>query len=319
MNLKQIVRKISHSNTIKTQLKEYYLKFNQYSYVDLQCVSQEQFKASITRLYHTIEKGLSYKEYKPGFGKENIEKLIQSLEQYVIKGFDCSAEFYETALSCLELYIIKNKEYGLIDKDLEGRVARLPGDSNGLGGVIEIKAPISTRKMNFEQLISSRHSIRHFSQKTVDLESLRKAIRLAQYTPSACNRQGWKARIINDRETITTILENQNGNRGFGNEIDKLIIITADLRFQQKNRELFQAYIDGGMYAANILNALYYYGIGSVPLSAALTPNQESAIRAKVNIDDAEVFILIVGIGNYPDEMILTTRSERRFQTVEIV
>ena len=319
MNIKRLFYIKFSGSKAKKQLKQYYERFNKYSYVDCKCTSPEQFKASITRLYHTIEKGLAYNDYRAGFGTGNIEKLLQSLEQYVQKGFDCSAEFYETALSCLEFYIIKNKEYGIENKELETRVSQLPGSSNGLGGTIEIFAPIDTDSMNFEKLISSRHSIRHFSEQPVDIDKLTEAINMARFTPSACNRQGWKARIIEDRETVMDILANQNGNKGFGNEIDKLIIITTDLRSQQRSRELFQAYIDGGMYAANILNALYYKGIGSVPLSAALTPDQETAIRTRVKINDAEVFILIIGVGNYPDGKILTTRSNRREEKIEIV
>ena len=166
-------------------------------------------------------------------------------------------------------------------------------------------------------MVKSRHSIRHFDAEPVDINVLKEAIRLAQFTPSACNRQGWKTRIIADKEKIKLILENQNGNRGFGQEIDKLLIVTADLRSQQKSRELFQAFIDGGMYAESILNSLFYYGIGAVPLSASLTPLQEKVVRETGNINDAEVLILIIGVGNYPNGSFLTTRSERKPIEVE--
>lgn len=317
MNLKQMYHRMMHARTVRHQLKEYGARFEKYAYVDCQCTDWEQFRASITRLYHTIEKGLAYIDFRPGFGKENIEQLLQSLHQYAEHGYDCTAEFYGAALSCLEAYISKNKAHGLDLKELEARIAQLPGASNGLGGVIEISAPVEPEKMNFKELMSSRHSIRHFSAQRVDSDALADAVRTAQYTPSACNRQGWKTRIIQDKNTVAGILANQNGNKGFGNEIDQLIIITADLRAQQRNREVFQAYIDGGMYAANILNALHYKGIGSVPLSAALTSEQERNVRQLLAMDDAEVLILIIGVGNYPPGSILTTRSERRFEPIQ--
>ena len=114
-------------------------------------------------------------------------------------------------------------------------------------------------------------------------------------------------------------MENQNGNRGFGHEFDKILIVTSDLRMQQKGRELFQAFIDGGMYAESILNSLFFYGIGSVPLSASLTPTQDKTVRKEIGIEDAEVLILIIGIGNYPKEEFLTTRSERKPIEIEII
>lgn len=299
-------------NTINGALRRYKSKFARYAFVDCECESQQQFEASIIRLYHTIEKGLSYEDYRPGFGRDNINKLIISLEQYSERGFDTNAFFYRTALSCLNEYVDKNVKYGLVDNSLRKRIDSLKGEANTAGGVMTYTRPEHTDKMNFEQLVTNRHSIRHFSDKPVDIDKLKKAIALAQYTPSACNRQGWKTIIVTNKSIIEKVLANQNGNKGFGQEFDKLLLVTADLRYQQRKRELFQAYIDGGMYAENLLNALFYEGIGSVPLSAALTYDQEKKVRSIIGLDDAEVLILFIGIGNYPEGSFLNVRSERK-------
>lgn len=311
---KRLTRQTAHSVLIK-----YYKLFKKMSFVDCQCRSRTQFDASITRLYHTIEKGLSYENYRPGFGKENVEKLIESLEQYAEKGYDITVFFYETALSCLKAYIQKNKAHGYEDLKLEERIYNLPGKANECGGTIIVSAPKHPELLTYSQLITSRHSIRHFSNLPVDIGVLEEAIELAQFTPSACNRQGWKTRIIADIQKIKTILANQNGNRGFGQEIDKILVITADLRTQQRDREIFQAFIDGGMYAECVLNSLYCKGVGSVPLSASLTPEQDKNIRIAIGMDDAEIFILFIGVGNYPDGEFVTTRSERKPINVEVI
>lgn len=303
----------------KAIFKKYRNRFIKYSYVDRNCFLPEQYEASIIRLYHTIEKGLSYEDYRAGFGKDNIDALLTTLEKYSSEGFDISSFVYETALSCLYEYIRKNREYGYEDVELQERIYRLPGKPNSYGGTKRILPPISPDKMSFKQLLMTRHSIRHFSTVPVSLEKLKEAIEIAQYTPSACNRQSWKTRIVLNKRIIKSILDNQNGNRGFGNEIDKLLIITTDLRAQQKEREAFQAFIDGGMYAENILNALYYLNIGAVPLSAALSMEQEKNVRQAIDIDDAEVIILFVGVGNYPDNEILVTKSERKKPLIKII
>ena len=310
--IKSIIKPYYNKINQKKVFKNYIKKYFKYSFVDCKCVDYEQYEASIIRLYHTIEKGLSYEDYRAGFGKENVEKLVVSLEQYCSNGFDTSAFFYETALSCLYAYIQKNKEHGHVNYELESRIKKLPGKANEFGGTILVSAPNNPDSLTYAQLVTCRHSIRHFSDKPVDIQLLRQAIELAQHAPSACNRQGWKTRIVNDKEMIKTILANQNGNRGFGHEFDKILVVTADLRAQQRNRELFQAFIDGGMYAESVINSLYYYGIGSVPLSAALTAEQEKIVRSVIRMDDAEVFIIFIGIGNYPDGEFLTTRSERK-------
>ncbi|MBR3246070.1 MAG: nitroreductase family protein, partial [Parasporobacterium sp.] len=224
MNVKSIlsgIKRIITRQTTHVTVERYYKSFVKHSFVDGKCTSPEQFEASVTRLYHTIEKGLSYEDYRAGFGKDNVDMLILSLEQYATNGFDISAFFYETALSCLKEYVRKNREHGHEDKELEQRIAKLSGNANEFGGTVIVSAPAKTEVLSYEQLTIHRHSIRNFSDIPVDLGLLKDAIKLAQFTPSACNRQGWKTRIIADKGKIKTILANQNGNRGFGHEFDK--------------------------------------------------------------------------------------------------
>lgn len=307
------------NKSLEIVVSEYIAKQQKYCFEDCNCVTYEQFEASITRLYHTVEKGLSYLDYRPGFGRGQILNLILSLEQFS-QQYDTSAFFYRTALCCLQEYIRKNREAGMVDSEIENRVHSLPGSANECGGSIIYEQPseVELKSASFDTILKTRHSIRHFSDKPVEVEIIHEAIKLAQYTPSACNRQGWKTRIVVDKSKIEQILANQNGNRGFGHEIDKLLLITSDLRTFQKDREVFQVFIDGGMYAENVLNALYYYGVGSIPLSASLTAEQEVNIRQILEIDDAEMLILFVGVGNYPEQC-LTTKSERKVPVIEII
>ena len=297
---------------VNNKFESYIKRYNRYAFSDVACDNYEQYEAVITRWYHTIEKGLSYRNYRPGFGKENIEKLLILLEAYE-KEYDTSAFFYRTALSCLHEYIEKNREYGVINFALSDRVNKLQGEKNECGGVIHIdQIDLSdVQKMNFEEVLKNRHSIREFSDNPVEIDTLKNAITLSQHTPSACNRQGWRTRIIADKSVLGKVLENQNGNRGFGEGIDKLLLITCDLRYFNKKRELFQPFIDGGMYASNVINSLFYYGIGSIPLSASLSSSQEKCVRQILDLSDTEVLIIFIGVGNYPKEC-LTARSERK-------
>jgi len=107
------------------------------------------------------------------------------------------------------------------------------------------------------------------------------------------------------------LLKYQNGNRGFGHEFDQLILVTGDLKAFNRSREVFQVFIDAGMYAMRVLDCFYYKGIASCPLSASLTPEQEKNARKILGLDDAEVFIMYIGIGNHPEGENQTTRSER--------
>lgn len=318
--VKQEVRPFYRTMRQKRQSDAYLKKYQKYAFDETGNLSDEkQFEACITRLYHTIEKGLAFPEFRPGFGKSNLEKLLRLMKAYAA-AFDTDTFFYRTALSCLQAYIRKNREYGYEDSGLEEQIRNLPGEPNDCGGVIVVR-PISVNElgtMDYASFVKSRHSIRHFSQNPVDLEKTINAIRLAQHTPSACNRQGWKARIVTDKKVRSELLKNQNGNRGFGEEINQIIVVTSDLRFFNQERELYQAFIDGGMYAQSIIQALHHEGLAMIPLSASLWEEQDKTVRRLLQIEDSEILIMFIGVGNYPDEC-TTTKSERKPVDITIV
>lgn len=296
---------------------KYYKRFNKNAFVNGIYKNQQQYEAQITKMYHSVEKGLAYKNFRSGFGRKNVDELISALESYSNQ-YDVEAFFYKTALSVLDEYITKNEAHGYVDAELKTRIENLPGEKNAHGGALLICHAENSQYSSYKEFVLSRHSVREFSGAPVDVESIKEAVSLAQYTPSACNRQGWRSRIIVDKETIKTILANQNGNKGFGEHIDKLLIITCDLRYFAKGRELHQAYIDGGMYAMNVLHALHSKNIATIPLSASLRGDQETEVRNCANIQDSEVLILFIGVGSYPDE-VLTTKSERHEPRIEII
>jgi nitroreductase len=302
------------------QKDEIYLrKFKKFSFFSTKCIDEKQYEAVITRFSHTIEKGLSYLNYRPCFGKDNINALISAMKNYLEDGYDADSIFFRTALSTLSAYIEKNKKYGIKNSELEKNINNF-GCKNEFGGVV-LFSPLSddkVKQLGFDEFVKNRHSMRHFSNKPVDIELVKKAIKSAQYTPSACNRQGWRTVIISDKEIMKKVCANQNGNEGFGNEFDKILLVTSDLRCFNRDRELYQAFIDGGMYAQNLLNALHYQHIASVPLSASLNNMQENNVRNILNLHEAEILILFIGIGNYP-EVCQTARSERRPAEITIV
>ena len=73
------------------------------------------------------------------------------------------------------------------------------------------------------------------------------------------------------------------------------------------------------MYAESVVNSLFFKGIASVPLSASLTPKQEKNVRTVLNLHDAEIIILFIGIGDYPDKEFPVARSERRPAKITVI
>lgn len=313
-------KEIQDKLKIHKQNQLYEKRFLAFSFYGNKCENEKQYEAVITRWYHTIEKGLAYVNFRVGFGNNNINSLLTAMENYIADGYSSETFFYRTALSTLKAYQDKNLKYGLKNEKLDERIKKLPGEPNNAGGIISFShiEKDMIQNLGYAEFINNRHSLRHFSNQPVDMETVKRALELAQHTPSACNRQGWRTRVIINKEILKNVLANQNGNEGFGNEIDKLILVTSDLRCFNRDREIYQAFIDGGMYAQSILNALHYENIATIPLSASLTTVQEKNVRKMLGMHDAEVFIIFIGIGNYPDKC-QTTMSARHAADITVI
>lgn len=287
--------------------------------------SFEQLEARITKEYHAIEKGLSYKNLRFGFGEQPLYNLLELLKKYTSKMYSIDSHCYKTAISTLYEYVSlheeHNKENLIPVENLKQKVKDLDETNNRLGGVTYLNKEEIEKNLlgDFKEFSLSRHSVRDYSNEPVDEELLQQAYNLAQSTPSACNRQSWKVKIVSDKNMKKIIRENQNGNRGFGEYVDKFIVITSDTQYYAKPRERNQANIDGGMYAMNLLYALHYYGIATVSLSASLMIDQEIILRKKLNISESENFIMFIGVGNYTDEEFKVPRSDRRKMKLDFI
>jgi nitroreductase len=321
MNILRMIKKMTIQFVNKRRIfTAYFKRYSKYSISPNHKYNYIQYEAEIIRRYHGIEKGLSYRNFSAGFGKANILCLIGLLKEYEKNGYSLESECYRTALSNIQQYILRNKSEKHDVSEIETAYNSLVGIPNTYGGVVQIEKNVILNKIHseFNDFCSSRHSIREFSGESVNIEKIYKALEMAQGTPSACNRQGWKAYLIIDKANVNTVLENQNGNRGFGNNIDKLILVTADLQCFNQDREQYQAYIDGGMYAMNLLYCLHYQEIATIPLSASLTPVQEKNVRSIVGINDSEILILFIGTGTYTTQCFVP-KSKRKKPNIQVV
>jgi hypothetical protein len=66
-----------------------------------------------------------------------------------------------------------------------------PGKTTGKGGTEKLTRSdvLQASQAPFERFSQLRYSVRQFSPQDVDLETIRGAVRVAQKTPSVCNRQ----------------------------------------------------------------------------------------------------------------------------------
>lgn len=262
----------------------------------------EKMQYTLLRENHTIEKGMSMRNPKKGFGQQKVINLIKRLDRYADLYLSHDAEFITYPLSTIKNYIKYTKDSGVnighIEESYRALLEKVGFDDvEGHAGICkETRNHILEEcKKDFKSLLYSRHSIRYFSEKIPDIEIIEKALQIAQQTPSACNRQGWKTHVFFNEDSIK-LIKWQGGCRGFEEEIRCSILVTANLK-AFLSYEVHQAYVDGGLFAMNLINALHYLGLGTIPLSTAFRCKKLRRLNM-FGIHECEIPILIIGVGN---------------------
>lgn len=277
---------------------------------------REKMEYVLLRETHTIEKGLSLREPRRGFGQQKVKDLLRHLTDYQQRYGQQHPDFLRYPLAAIRSWIDYTQAKGVEIDALIGAFEALANQSgitevNGLAGVREVsRQEIQTAAAgNLASVLQSRHSVRYFLPEKVSHEVINQALQLAQLTPSACNRQGWKTHIY-EGEACHQLLKWQGGSRGFEEDIHQAIVVTANQK-AFLYYEMHQAYVDGGLYAMNLINALHSLGLGTIPLSCGFKQRKLRKLRRQFDIPDEELPIVIIGFGTLPEHFKVAV-SERK-------
>jgi nitroreductase len=284
--------------------------------------SKSNLQSNIIILYHGLEKGLSLRNPRQDFGIQRSYDLLMKLEKYISRfGYDSTAVIAINVLTKYYEFRVKNGTADLkFLKNLSHLRENIPNEysTEDRGGIIYVeKKKIHESVMsNFENFVKSRYSIRNFSSEPVDDKLIHQAISIATKTPSVCNRQTTKVYIIQNNALRKLILELQPGNRGFGEEIDKILLITSELGYFTHSAERREPFIGGGMFAMSLVYALHSLGLGTCCLNLSLHHKSETIIKKAANISDSEVLIMLIAVGNIPDELKVASSPRRNIDEI---
>jgi nitroreductase len=260
--------------------------------------------ARLTLHTHAIEKGLSNPNIRIGFGQNALKSLKETMLEYKTAGYNLNEERFLSAFIVLQKYCDLHKDYpeytSNIYEFLELFVVSPPPLQ--VGAVEYHKEQILEKaKLSFDKLASSRISVRDYSPVEVDDNLIYDSINIAMKTPSVCNRHSWRVHFIKDKELLAKTLLLQGGFRGNGLNLGKLLLVTVDLRYFSSVNERNEGYIDGGIFLMSLVYALTYNGIATCILNAMFNKNKDEEIRKLLGIEDPEILIGFIALGNYPD------------------
>jgi len=261
----------------------------------------------IIRNTHSIEKGLSLKDVRLGFGLAKFRDTNKVIEEYVSLGGILQVDQILMFMDAMKGYLDFHDEKNFTNKDVE-EVARLYESLckkvhfkavGKLGGVLKISKRQYSREQKdlLAEVFINRHSVRDFANTPVNEECLRNAIELAMHCPSACNRQCQRLYIV-DRKDFHKIDGWLNGTGGFGESLGKLLFVTANMSVYRRY-EMLQWVVTGSIFAAYLSLALEIFNIGSCFVQRPILPNKKwRNMASKLNIPEDEQIVCCIGIGN---------------------
>lgn len=288
----------------------------------LHCQTREQLLAKIILSYHVVEKGLTMPRRRLDFGHGAVLGLIG-----LVRDFE---QRYGTGNPQVEYAIGVVLEY----KKVHGELGCQLSDENfrcALDGFCRQKCAVPpspqllfTRESffgnveaPFPEFAKSRHSCRHFEGVVAD-EVICRAVELAMTTPSACNRQHWRVHCISDHGVRDAIFDIQKGkeNRGFGEDADKLLVVTSDLQDLQWIEERNDVFVNGGMFLMNLSYSLHYFKVAHCILNGSVSVDGDQAIHRRANIPLSERVVGMVACGNAPLAFPVAPSKRKDYKTI---
>jgi nitroreductase len=272
-----------------------------------------RFNFSAVKIYHSIEKSLSFKNRSKGSGWTAVLDFIHLLKKNHCN--DRPLVFHEkVGINVVREFVHKSTPNQKISKEVDDFVNRFGSDFTdvGRGGVLETQEITLKRGVlaDPQSFFLSRYSVRDFKEHRVDESVVHQAMELSSKTPSVCNRESYFIYYIDDKDLIGKILKFQNGNRGFGDAIPGLIIITSDLRAFVSQIERYQYWIDGGMYAMSLVYAFHSLGLGTCCLNWSQSFLADIKARNILPIDNHHTIMMLLAVG-YPSDDLKVCASLR--------
>ena len=282
---------------------------------------KNRIEAEIVRNVHSIEKGLSIKDPRLGFGVKKINEMFSLVDRYLEISRDFEALYF--VVDAVKEYVAYHEKAGFENQDIneikqknEALERKIGAHEGKYGGTLMLdKKDFEIDASSVEKLLTSRHSIREFSGEPVPEELLIRAIELAQRVPSACNRQAVRVYSIS-AENYIKVVGTLDGIGGFAQDADRFLLITG-VQSAYRRGERNQFAVSAAMFAAYLTVSLHALGIGACTVQHSLVPTKAfEKMRDVYSIPRDEQTVVTLAIGMMKDQT--TVPVSRRYSLGKI-
>jgi len=257
----------------------------------------------LRRSIHRLEKGLSIRPMKSIFAldyiKQTVEAYVRIEKKYLL---DSEAIW---ARDVLKVYFEVVGDNPII-ADARSEFEKF-NKENELNDIHRAERHVPYRKLEaaqstigyeeFLSLTKARRSVRWYSPEPVDRALIDKAIFAATYSPSACNRQPFEFRVIDDPALLKKVVMLPGGITAFADNIPVMIAIIGKQRAYPYPKDRHLIYIDGSLAAMSFMYALETLGLSSCAINWPDIKQREISAKKILNLKDDERIIMWISLG----------------------
>lgn len=277
----------------------------------------------LRRNVHRLEKGLLMRPRRLPFGLDYISETVDAYH----KAVQAKTELKELiwAKHVLNEYMSVNPSHPKIDH-LRAIVAQASEQVQEVDNSLRKNIPYirsDSEKPNIDyaeilKLAKYRRSVRWFSEEKVEREIIERAIHVAAYSPTACNRQPYEFRIFDDPKLVSEVIKLPMGTGGFGHQVPCVAVVVGKLRnyFNERDRHLI--YIDGSLAIMSFIYGLEVQGVGSCCINWPDIPKLEKKMASLLKLEKDERPIMLVAFGYpHPEGMVANSTKKTQKQLIK--
>lgn len=302
--MKTVLRKLTATRFLLTIIKSlkwlgYYLR---YSATLSRTYVPEHSRAWILKESHTLEKGLSFKDVRPHFGAEKRRKLLEEVERSQSRGHNENPR--AIAAGVLLDYLDWHRRSGAMNDEMQmlNQVVQAFGElPTRKGGTVPYRHDYTSEETDtYRKIVLERRSVRNFRPDRIPTDLIADAVAIANHSPSVCNRQPWAVALVQEPSMVRAMLDLQNGNSGFDSGIGNIIVVLADVRGFLDEYEIFEPFVDAGIFSNALVNALNAFNIGSCCLNLCVSHHKSISVARALKLEGGLFPIMMIACG-YPD------------------
>ena len=265
---------------------------------------------------HTLEKGMEHFELRPFAVKKtgyimSIIKRESKFENYR------NTFAFINGINSLREYKKIYEDHGWKDKDEYKKVSTFLQNYTDVeqqragAYILEKKELEKDYNIDYLKFVKSRHSTRNYKNEPIKLEDVKKAVDMAKYSASACNRQYIKLHFYPSGKMRDNVIHYALGKGGLYLEGVNTFIVTFDVNGLSGIGERNQGYFNAGLYSTNLVNAFHSLGIGTCFIQFANSVKDEEELKKMNEIPEYERIAVILFAGYYDEKSIFAVSPRK--------